>query len=179
MFAVNEDFSALQKAQLDTLLKYTDAATQAAEQWFELTMKTSKAGVAEVLDQARALAAAKDVQELTSLQTSFSQANAEKVTGFARAAYGWASETHSQMTKLAEGQMAEANRSLASVIDKAAKAAPTGSEFAFAALKSALTAANQAYDVMSKAGKQVAAYTENTLSTAASTVETATRKRAA
>ena len=71
MFAVNEDFSALQKAQLTTLLKYTDAATQAAEQWFELTMKTTKAGVAEALDQARALAAAKDVQELASLQTSF------------------------------------------------------------------------------------------------------------
>ena len=30
MFAVNEDFSAYQKANLDSLLKYSDAATEAA-----------------------------------------------------------------------------------------------------------------------------------------------------
>ena len=164
MFAVNEDFNTLQKAQLTTLLKYTDAATQAAEEWFELNMKTAKAGVAEMLEQVRALAAAKDVQELTSLQTNFSQANAEKLTGFARAAYGWATETYSHINKVAEGQIAEANRSLAAVIDKAAKAAPSGSEFAFAAVKQAVTTANQALDAVSKASKQVVDITEATVS---------------
>jgi len=178
MFAVNEDFSALQKAQMDTLLKYTDAATQAAEQWLELTMKTAKAGVAEALNQARALASVKDVQELTSLQTGFSQANAEKLTGFARAAYGWASETHGQITKLAEGQMAEANRSLASAIDKAAKAAPNGSEFAFAAVKQAMTTANQALDAVSKASKQVVDMTEATVTATTAGVNSAKKKAA-
>ena len=176
MFAVNEDFSALQKTQLDTLLKYTDAATQAAEQWLELNMKAAKAGVAEILDQVRALATAKDVQELTTLQTSFSQANAEKVTGFARAAYGWASDTYTHMNKLAEGQIAEANRSLAVAIDRAAKAAPSGSEFAFAAVKQAVTTANQALDAVAKAGKQVVDLTEATVSATAAGVTTGKKK---
>jgi phasin family protein len=164
MLAVNEDFNALQKTHLNNLLKYTDAATQAAEQWVELNMKAAKAGMAEVLDQVRALAAAKDVQELTSLQTSFSQANAEKLTGFARAAYGWATETYGNISKLAEGQIADANRTLAAAIDKASKAAPTGSEFAFAAVKQAVTTANQALDAVSKASKQVVDITEATVS---------------
>ena len=51
---------------------------------------------------------------------------------------------------------------MSAAIDNAAKSAPSGSEFAFAAVKSALTAANQAYDVLSKAGKQVVDMTEAT-----------------
>ena len=85
--------------------------------------------------------------------------------------YGWATEMQGEVSKLVETQVADINKNVVEAIDRAAKSAPTGSEFAFAALKSALTAANQAYDVMSKAGKQVAAYTENTLSTAVTTAE--------
>ena len=112
------------------------------------------------------------------MQASFAQANAEKAIGYAKAVYGWATETQGEVSKLVETPVAEINKNVVDAIDRAAKSAPTGSEFAFAALKSALTAANQAYDVMSKAGKQVAAYTENALSTAASAAA-ATRKRAA
>ena len=61
------------------------------------------------------------------------------------------------------------------LVDKAAKSAPTGSEFAFAAVKSAMTAANQAYDALTKASKQVADMTEASISTAPS----ASRKKAA
>jgi hypothetical protein len=82
-----------------------------------------------------------------------------------------------------ESQVAEINRSVVDAIDRAAKSAPSGSEFAFAAVKTALTTANQAYDALTKAGKQVAAYTETTLSTpvSATTGEStpASRKRAA
>jgi phasin family protein len=178
MFAVNEDFSAYQKANLDSLLKYSDAATEAAEQWFELNAKTAKAGVAEALKQMRALATAKDVQELTSLQTSFSQANAEKLLGFARAVYGWATETQGELTKLAEAQIAEVNRSLAAAVDKAAKSAPSGSEFAFSAIKQAMSATNQALDAVSKASKQVVEITEATVSATSSGVVPAKKKAA-
>jgi hypothetical protein len=64
---------------------------------------------------------------------------------------------------------------MAAALDKAAKAAPTGSEFAFAAVKSAMTAANQAYDALTKAGKQVADMTEATINSAPGTP----RKKAA
>ena len=69
MFAVPEEFSAYQKAHLETLLKFTDAASQATEEWIDLNMKSAKAAAAESLKQLRALAVAKDVQELASLQS--------------------------------------------------------------------------------------------------------------
>lgn len=180
MFAVPEDLNAFQKAQLDTLVKFVDATADAAEQWFDLNLKSAKAANAEAIKQLRALATVKDVQELSTLQTSFSQANAEKAAGFVRAVYGWAAETQGELGKLVEEQISEVNKSLTTAIDRAAKSAPNGSEFAFAAVKSALTAGNQAYDALSKAGKQVVDLTEATVNASThGAAPAATRKKAA
>ncbi|MCW5619622.1 MAG: phasin family protein [Burkholderiales bacterium] len=180
MFAVPEDFSAYQKAQFDTFLKFADTASQAAEQWFDLNVKSAKATANEVVKQVRALADARDVQELASLQATFSQANAEKATGYARAAYAWMSETQAELSKLMDSQFADTSKSLAAAIDKAAKSAPSGSEYAFAAVKQAVSSANQAYDAICKASKQVVELTEATVANTTSSIAPATtRKKAA
>ena len=179
-FSVPEELSNYYKTSVETWLRFADAGVSATEQWFDLHTKSAKAATAEAIKQTRALAAAKDVQELTALQTSFSQANGEKLTGFARALYGWATETHGEVSKLVEEQIADVNKTLASAIDKASKSAPSGSEFAFNAVKQAVSAANQAYDAMSKAGKQVVDMTEATVSASAAGVTPAgSRKKVA
>lgn len=182
LFTVPEDVTAQAKTNFDKALRFGETTADATEKLFELNVRTAKAAGADVVSQIKALTAAKDVQELTSLQTSFAQANAEKAVGYARAVYGWATEAQGEVSKLFEAQLAEFNKTVADAIDRAAKSAPSGSEFAFAALKSAVTTANQAYDVLNKAGKQVAAYTETTLASANPVVEavaTTSRKRAA
>jgi phasin family protein len=181
LFNVPEDVTSQAKTNFENALRLTETAAEATEKLFELNVRTAKAASADAVSQIKALTTAKDVQELASLQTSFAQSNAEKAAGYARAVYGWATETQGEVSKLFETQVAEINKNVTDAIDRAAKSAPTGSEFAFAALKSALTAANQAYDVLSKAGKQVAAYTETSLVTPATPgdVAAASRKRAA
>lgn len=178
MFAVPEDFSAVQKTNVEHMLKFADAAAQAAEQWFDLNIKSAKAASAEATKQMRALAAAKDVQELTSLQTTFSQENADKLVGFSKAVFSWATEIQGQITKLVEEQVSEVNKAVTTAVDKAAKSAPAGSEFAFNAVKSAVAATNQAYETISKAGKQVAEMTEQTLTTATNNIATSRKKAA-
>jgi phasin family protein len=178
MFPVSEDFGAVQKASVDQLLKFADTATQAAEQWLELNIKSAKAATAEATKQVRALATVKDVQELASLQTAFAQENADKMLGFSKAVFAWASETQGQVSKLFEEQFSEVNKAVSTAVEKAAKSAPAGSEFAFNAVKSALATANQAYETMSKAGKQVAEMTEQSISTAAGTIATPRKKAA-
>jgi phasin family protein len=163
MIAVPEEFTTYQKSSLDSFIKFADAWTNAAEQLFDLNVKSAKAGSQEAIKQIRALAGARDVQEFVALQSSFAQANAEKTTGFARAIYAWGTETQGEISKLVDGQVGEVNRSFAAAIEQAAKSAPSGSEFAFAAVKQAVSAANQAYDAIAKAGYQVAEMTENTV----------------
>lgn len=170
MIAAPEEFSNVQKNSIDSLVKFADAWTVAAEQLFDLNVKSAKAGSQEALKQLRALAGAKDVQDLAALQTSFAQANAEKAAGFARALYSWGTETQGEISRLVDSQVGEINRTFAAAIDKAAKSAPNGSEFAFAAVKQAFGAANQAYDAITKAGKQVAEMTESTVTATANAV---------
>jgi phasin family protein len=165
IFAVPEDVSAQAKNNIEQVLKFAETTADAAEELFELNLKTARAASADAVKQIKALAAAKDVQELTSLQTSFAQANAEKLLGYGRAVYGWSAEAQGEISRLLETQIAEVNKSVAAALDKAAKAAPSGSEFAFAAVKSAITAGNQAYDALTKAGRQVADMTEATINT--------------
>ena len=167
LFAVPEELSAFQKTQLDSILKFTHATTHAAEQWFELNARSAKAAAVEAVKQFRALADARDVPELASLQASFAQGNTEKAAGFVRATQSWAAETHSELSKLIEAEVAEINKSVAATVDKAAKSAPSGSEFAFSAIKQALATTNQAYDALTKAGKQVVDMTEATVAASA------------
>ena len=175
IFAVPEEVSAQTKNSIEHSLKFAETAAESAEQLLDLNLKTAKAAGGDAVKQIKALAGVKDVQELASLQTAFAQANAEKVAGYARAVYGWATEAQSEVSKLVETQVAEINKTFSAALDKAAKSAPSGSEFAFAAVKSAMSAANQAYDALTKAGKQVADITEATISTTPGT----TRKKTA
>jgi phasin family protein len=163
MFTLPDEVGAQAKAGFEHALKFAETTADAAEQLFDLNLKTAKAAGADAVKQVKALAGAKDVQELSALQTSFTQGNADKAAGYARAVYAWGLDVHSEISKLIEGQVAEVNKSFASALDKAAKSAPSGSEFAFAAVKSAVSAANQAYDALSKAGKQVVDITEATV----------------
>jgi phasin family protein len=178
MIAVPEDFTTYQKTAIENLVKFADTWSNAAEQLFDLNVKSAKAGSQEALKQVRALASAKDVQELFNLQSTFAQENAEKTAGFARALYSWGTETQGEISKLVDLQMVEINRSFAAAIEKAAKAAPSGSEFAFAAVKQAVGAANQAYDAITKASKQVAEMTETTVTATANAVSPAKKKAA-
>ncbi len=175
MFALPEDMTTYQKTHLDSMLKFADATSAAVEQWFDLNIKSAKAASAETVKQLRALATAKDVQELSALQTGFSQANADKLQGYLRAVQTWATESHGELSKLVEGEVNEINKNLTAALEKAAKSAPSGSEFAFAAMKQAMSTANQAYDALAKAGKQVVDITESTVAATAA----ATKKKVA
>src|SRR5215470_1464914 len=132
MFATPEEVGAQTKNNIDHALKFAETTADAAEQLFDLNLKSAKAAGADALSQLKALATAKDVQELASLHTSFAQANAEKLFGYSRAVYGWSAEAQGEIGKLLEVQIAEINKTLAAAVDRAAKAAPSGSEFAFA-----------------------------------------------
>src|SRR5690242_13719952 len=113
LFTVPEDVTSQAKTNFDKALRFGETTADATEKLFELNVRTAKAAGADVVSQIKALTAAKDVQELTSLQTSFAQANAEKAVGYARAVYGWATEAQSEVSKLFEAQVAEFNKNVA------------------------------------------------------------------
>jgi phasin family protein len=176
MYNVPEQLIATNKENLETVLEFAGITAAGAEKLVDLQLKTAKAAFAEAVKSVKAVAAAKDVQELTDIQTSITQPAAEKTLAYARSVYAVVAETQAELSKFFEDRVAELNKNVVTAMEKAAKSAPAGSEVAVSAMKSAMAAANQAYDAFSKASKQVAEVTEATMTAATST---AVKKKAA
>ena len=151
-----EQVVAAHKANVETLFGLTGKAFEGVEKLVELNLQVAKAALGEVAENARAALSVKDAQELLALQASMLQPAAEKAASYSRHLYDIAASTQAEFGKVAEAQFADAQKNLASTVESALKNAPAGSENAVALVKSAMTAANNAYESISKAAKQAA-----------------------
>ena len=167
-FATPEQFSASNKANIETLLTIANTAFASAERFAALNLNTARAMLEDSVASAKALMSVKDVQELVSLQSALAQPSVEKAVAYSRSVYEIATQTQEELSKVFEGQYADLNKNVTSALDKAAKGAPAGSDVAVAAVKQAIAAANSAYDSMTKAAKQVAEIAEANVAAATS-----------
>lgn len=167
MYNIPEQVSSFSKSNVDAVIGFAGIAAAGTQRFVDFQIQIAKAVFADSIAQAKAVAGAKDPQELVSLSTVTAQPAAEKAAAYVQHVYAIAAQTQSEIGAFVEKHIAEANRTLATLIDETAKHAPAGSESAVAAAKSAMSAANQAYDAISKVGKQVAEVTEATLQSVA------------
>lgn len=168
MFATPEQLAATNKANIEVVLTLANTAFANAERLAALNLNTARSVLEDGVANAKALLAAKDLQELVSLQTAMAQPMIEKAVAYSRNVYEITSQAQEEVAKVVEGQMSEANKNVAAALEKAAKSAPAGSDVAVAAVKSAIAAANSAYDSMTKAAKQVAEIAEANVAAATS-----------
>jgi len=180
-----EQLLATQKAQFATLFDLGQKAFEGVEKLVELNMQVAKTSMDEAAEHAKAVLAVKDAQELMALQASLLQPSAEKAAAYSRHLYDIAQSTSSEVSKLAESQFSEAQKKFVSVVDNAVKNAPAGTENAVVLVKSAVAAANNAFDTVHKAAKQAADVAEanfqaitNTAVKASQATAKATRKAA-
>ena len=151
-----EQLLAAQKANLATLFDLGKKAFEGVEKMMELNLQVAKTSFEEASDHAKAVLAVKDAQELLALQASLLQPAAEKAAAYSRHLYDIASGTGAEFGKAAEAQAADAQKKFMSVVDNAVKNAPAGTENAVVLVKSAVAAANNAFDSVQKAAKQAA-----------------------
>ena len=149
-----EQIVASQKAALETLFGLTNKAFEGVEKLVELNITASRAALSEAAAHTQAVLSVKDAQELLALQASVLQPLAEKTAAYSRHLYDIASSTGAEFNKAAEAKAAETQKTFANLVDNAAKNAPAGSETAVAVMKSAVSAANNAFESVQKAVKQ-------------------------
>ena len=179
-----EQILASQKANIETLFGLANKAFEGVEKLVQLNVAASRAALTEAAAHTQAVLSVKDAQELLALQAGLFQPMAEKAAAYSRHVYEIASGTNAEFGKAFESQTAEAQRSFSNLVDTAAKSAPAGSETTVAVFKSAVSAANNAFESVQKAVKQASDVAEanfnavaNSAANAAKTVEVAARKR--
>ena len=170
-----EQLMASHKANIETLFGLTQKAFEGVEKLVELNVQATKAALAETANNAQAAMNVKDAQELLALQASMVQPLAEKTAAYSRHLYDIAQAAGADITKTFEGQTAEAQKKFADLIESATQNAPAGSETAVTMMKSAMTAANTAFESVQKAVKQAGDMAETNFNTVSDSALSATK----
>ncbi|MDR2127853.1 MAG: TIGR01841 family phasin [Burkholderiaceae bacterium] len=164
-----EQLVAAQKANIETLYALTAKAFEGVEKLIDLNVNAAKAALSDSADRTQALLSVKDAQELLALQASLFQPLAEKTTAYSRHLYDIAASTGAEFNRAFESQIAEGQAQISALVDNAARNAPAGSETAVAVMKSAVTAANNAFESVQKAVKQASSVAEANFNAVANT----------
>lgn len=151
-----EQLLAAHKANVETLFGLTNKAFEGVEKLVELNLQVARTALSEAAETTQAALSVKDAQELLALQTGLLQPVAEKAAAYSRHVYDIAAATNAEVTKAAESRLTDTQAQFMNLVDSAVKNAPAGTENAVALVKSALAAANNAYESVHKAAKQAA-----------------------
>lgn len=165
MFSSFEKISSSSKSNVESALKAASVSFGNVERLAALNVNTARTLLDDSISNTRALVSVKDVRDLVGLQSSMLQPMVEKLASYNRSVYEIASQSQTEIARILEVQVAEMNKQFATVLDSAAKNAPA-SDVAVAAVKSALAAANSAYDNANKVAKQVAEIAEANMTAA-------------
>ena len=179
MYAMNEYFADLNKASVDQATKIANVAFIGIEQLVNLNVWAAKNALEANTKNFKALSDIRDVQDLVAFRTKVTETGVESALSYSRDAYEVISGTQAEVSKVLESGMSTLNKNLASVVDKAVKSAPAGSDVAVTALKSTMAATTAAFDSMTKATRQVIDFTDASVRAAsakAATVATSAAK---
>ena len=174
-----EQFLQIQKTALEVFQSATITSIEGLEKLAALNVQAAKASIDESTDALKSMTDVKDAKQLAEMATVSVQPATDKVTAYYKHVYEIANETGSELAKLFEKQFAESNRQLYAAIDAMAKNAPAGSEGMVTLVKQAVSAANTAFDQVSKATKQAVEVAEANMAAAAKTTTAARARKAA
>jgi len=170
MYVTPDQVLANSKANVDAFIGLASTQFATLEKLAALNFNATKGAFEDGVNHTRALLSARDPQEWINLNVGAVQPNVEKLVAYSRSVYELASESQAQATRFVEARAGEWNRTLIGLVDRLAKDAPAGSDVAVAAMKSAIAAANSAYDSFNKVAKQTAEIAEANIAAAAATV---------
>jgi phasin family protein len=178
MYVTPEQVTANSKASVEAMLAWANSNFAAIEKLAALNFNATKAVFEDSMSHAKALLNVKDIQEYVNLNVAAAQPSLEKAIAYSRSVYELSTQQHGELTRFFESQAGEFNRSFVGLLDKYAKNAPAGSDVAVAAVKSALAAANSAYDSFSKVAKQAGEIAEANIAAATASVGKEKKKAA-
>lgn len=151
-----EQFAATNKANLEVLMGIAAKTFEGVEQLTALNLQVVKASLAEAAEASVAALSVKDPQSLLALQAGLLQPAAEKAAAYGRQVNDIFAATKAEVEKVAGAQAAGLQNSFLAAIEAATKNAPEGSGNGIALFKSAVAAANNAFEGVQKATRQAA-----------------------
>lgn len=173
-----------QKAGLDALQAFLDISLNSIEKISSHHLASSRRSLEQNIQSGREILDSKDIHAALSLGGTFVQPHIDNGIDYLRGIHDISNEAQEQFISLIEHGHGELNKSISSVLDWYSKSAGHA-DVAVAAVRSAVSAANSAFENAHKTARQVANITDASLKAATSAtsraVDAATppRKKAA
>ena len=150
-----DQFAAANEAAIAQFTQFAQLSLANLEKFAQLGLDAARANVEQAAAHAQALAGAKDVHEVIALNSAAIEPVMKRAYTYSRTAYEAAAETNGEVKRVVEKQAAEYNRAAIAALEEAFKYAPTGSESMVDNVKTAIAAAQSAYNNYASINKQI------------------------
>ena len=175
MFKIDQ-FSAANEAAINQFSYFAQLSLANVERFAELSLGAARDSVEQATTHAQQLSGAKDVHEVIALNSAALEPVMKRAYAYSRTAYETAAETNTEVKRVIEKQAAEYNRAAVAALEEAFKYAPAGSESVVDNVKTAIAAAQSAYNNMAAINKQIYDTVEKSVEQNVATVKSATSK---
>lgn len=148
-----EQFSELQRKNLDAAMHLAQMSIENSQRIMELQVQTAKSLFEESVQSAKALAGAQDPKQALELRTQYAQSTAEKMLTAARQIAQIATETQSEFGRMMGQHLAGGSKEVMDAMQKFMSFNPAGqktAEVAMGSLQQAIDAAHSAFEQITR-----------------------------
>ena len=171
-----DQFAAANEAAIDQMSYFAKLSLSNFEKFAELGLGAARDSVEAATKHAQTLSAARDVQEMMAINSAAVEPAMKKAYAYSRSAYETFAETNDEVKKVFEKQAADVNKAAVAALEEAFKYAPAGSETVVGNVKSAMAAAQSAYDNYVAINKQLYDTVEKSVEQNVASVKSAATK---
>ncbi len=172
-----DQFAAANEAAIEQFSYFAKLSLANVEKFAELGLGAARESVQMATKHAQQLAGARDVNEVIALNQAALEPALKRAYTYSRTAFETAAETNNEVKRVLEKQNAEVNRAAVAALEEAFKYAPAGSETVVANVKSAIAAAQSAYENLAAINKQIYDTLERTVEQSVATAQAAANKK--
>ncbi len=175
MFKIDQ-LTAANEAAINQFAYFAQLSLANVERFAEISLGVARDNVEQATAHAQSLAGAKDVHEVIAINSSAVEPALKRAYSYSRNAYETATETNNEVKRVFEKQAAEYNRAAVAALEEAFKYAPAGSETVVENFKTAVAAAQSAYNNAAAINKQIYDTVEKSVEQNVATVKSASSK---
>ena len=175
MFKIDQ-LTAANEAAFNQFAHFAQLSLANMEKFAQLSLGAARDNVEQATAHAQALAGAKDVHEVIALNSAAIEPVVKRAYAYSRNAFESAAETNNEVKRVLEKQASDFNRVAVTALEEAFKYAPTGSESMVDNVKTAMAAAQSAYNNMASINKQIYDTVEKSVEQNVATVKSAGNK---
>jgi phasin family protein len=173
-----DQFTAANEAAIEQFSYFAKLSLANLEKFAELGLGAARESVTQATRHAQSLAGARDLHEVIALNSAAVEPAFKRAYAYSRTAYDTAVASNDEVKRVLEQNTAQLNKAAIAALEEALKYAPAGSETVVGGLKTAIAAAQSAYDNLASINKQIVSSVEQNVATAQTAAKRSVKRNA-